>query len=297
MNQELQYLWLLQDTMDKIKSWELNLKMDRTGVGTYSEVGWQMIFDLEKWFPLLTSKKVFLKWIIYELLWFIQWNTNIRYLLQNNVHIWSEWAYKKYINETNSSDTMKEFEQKIVDDEEFAQKWGDLWPVYGKQWRDFNWVDQLKKAIDTLKTNPESRRIIVNSWNAPYIDLMALPPCHTMYQFIVNDDKLSLHLYQRSADMFLGVPFNIASYALLVHMVAKITGLKVGKFVHSFGDRHIYSNHLEQVELQLSRADKLYDFPKLIIHWNQKNIEDFTFEDFEVVNYQCHPTIKWEVAV
>lgn len=259
-------------------------KSDRTGTGTYSVFGYQMRFDLSKGFPLLTTKKVHLKSIIHELLWFLSGDTNIKYLKDNNVTIWDEWA-----TET-----------------------GDLGPVYGKQWR--NWacpdgtsVDQIAQAIELIKTNPDSRRILVTGWNPadlpnPKISpednaklgKQALPPCHCLFQFYVSEGKLSCQLYQRSADIFLGVPFNIASYSLFVHMIAKVTNLEVGDFVHTFGDAHLYSNHLEQTDLQLSREP--YDFPTLKINRDVKNIFDFKYEDFEVVDYQSHPAIKAPIA-
>lgn len=310
--QEMQYLDLLDETMKKIKKWKLKLKEDRTWTWTYSEVGWQMIFDLNEWFPLLTSKKVFYKWIIHELLWFIRWDTNIKYLEDNWVRIWREWAYKNYVEEMKENweepVNIEEFAKLIVENDFYKKKWRknlyfwdyfwELWPVYWKQWRDFNWIDQLKNAIETLKNNPNSRRIIVSSWNPEEIEEMSLPPCHTLYQFIVNEWELSLHLYQRSADMFLWVPFNIASYALLIHIIAKLTWLKVWKFVHSFWDRHIYSDHLDQVNEQLSRKKKLYKFPELEIEdrW-QKELEDFVFEDFKIINYKSHDTIKANVSI
>lgn len=301
-SQELQYLNLLKSTMKKIKSWELKLKEDRTWTWTYSEVGGQMIFDLNKGFPLLTSKKVFMKWIIHELLWFMKWDTNIRYLEQNWVRIWREWPYKNYCEKMKAKWkeplSIEDFAAKIVSSSDFARRYWNLWPVYWKQWRDFNWIDQLQNAVDTIKNNPNSRRIIVSSWNPKEVSKMALPPCHSLFQFIVNDWELSLHLYQRSADMFLWVPFNIASYALLVHLVAKLTWLKVGKFVHSFWDRHIYSNHLDQVKEQLKRRKNLFKLPEIEIvdRWQTK-LEDFVYEDIIIKNYQSHDTIKAQVAV
>ncbi len=247
-------------------------KGDRTGTGTLSVFGHQMRFDLSKGFPLVTTKKVHLKSIIHELLWFISGSTNVKYLQDNGVRIWNEWADEK----------------------------GELGPVYGKQWR--SWplpngkeVDQLKEVIDQIKTNPNSRRLIVNSWNVGLLDQMALPPCHMFFQFYVADGKLSCQLYQRSADLFLGVPFNIASYAILTHLVAQVCNLKVGDFVHSFGDVHIYNNHIEQMKTQIERTP--YDLPTIKINPDVKNIEDFKYEDFEIYNYRCHPKLTGKVAV
>lgn len=248
------------------------VKHDRTGTGTRSVFGYQMRFDLSEGFPLVTTKKLHLKSIIYELLWFINGDTNIKYLNDHGVRIWDEWA-----------------------DEE-----GNLGPVYGHQWR--SWpdgkggkIDQLSKLVDSIKKNPDSRRHIISAWNVADVDHMALPPCHTLFQFYVADGKLSCQLYQRSADTFLGVPFNIASYALLTLMLAQVCDLKPGDFVHTFGDAHIYNNHLEQVNLQLSR--ELRPLPQMIINPDVKDIFSFNFEDFELRNYDPHPHIKGEVAV
>ena len=275
-------------------------KEDRTGVGTISTFGYQMRFDLSKGFPLLTTKKVFLRGIIHELLWFIRGETNIRPLVLENVKIWNDWPYKKYKESTEyKGETMDEFIEKIKEDEEFAKVWGELGPVYGHEWRHFDgqdcYIDQLAWVINEIKTNPNSRRLIVNSWQAAYVDKMALPPCHMAFQFYVRNGKLSCQLYQRSADSFLGVPFNIASYSLLTMMIAKICNLEVGEFIHTFGDCHIYTNHLEQIKLQLSREPR--PLPQMIIHGDQKTIEDFKYEDFELVGYDPHPAIKGEVAV
>lgn len=290
-----QYLDFLQHILEKG-----NKKDDRTNTGTVSTFGYQMRFDLQDGFPLLTTKKVFLKAIIHELLWFISGSTNIKYLVDNNVKIWNEWPYAKYQESSDyQEETLDEFVSKIKEDEEFAKKWGDLGPVYGHEWRHFDgdgcYVDQLQRVIDEIKTNPDSRRLIVNAWQAAYIDKMALPPCHLLFQFYVNDNKLSCQLYQRSADAFLGVPFNIASYALLTMMVAKITNLELGEFIHTIGDAHIYDNHLEQIKLQLSRKPRA--LPKMIIKGKQKSIDDFTYDDFELCDYKPHPRIKGEVAV
>ncbi len=248
------------------------VKEDRTGTGTTSVFGYQMRFNLQEGFPLITTKKLHIRSIIHELLWFISGETNVRYLQDNGVRIWNEWA-----------------------DEE-----GNLGPVYGSQWRSFprpdgSSVDQLAQVIEQIKTNPDSRRLIVSAWNPGQLEEMALPPCHLLFQFYVADGKLSCQLYQRSADTFLGVPFNIASYALLTHMVAHVTGLEVGDFVHTLGDAHIYHNHLEQVELQLSRDPR--PLPQLKIVRDVSSIESFRFEDFEILGYDPHPHIKGEVSV
>ena len=262
-----QYLDLLQRVLDEgVK------KEDRTGTGTISVFGHQMRFNLEEGFPCLTTKKLHLKSIIHELLWFLNGDTNIKYLQENGVRIWNEWADEK----------------------------GDLGHIYGYQWRtwpDYNGghIDQISEVVNTIKNNPDSRRIIVSSWNVADLPNMNLPPCHAFFQFYVADGKLSLQLYQRSADIFLGVPFNIASYALLLQMMAQVTNLKVGDFVHTLGDAHIYVNHLEQVNLQLSRNP--LSLPKMNINPEIKNIFDFKFEDFELINYEAHPHIKGKVAV
>lgn len=248
------------------------VKEDRTGTGTQSIFGYQMRFDLSKGFPLLTTKRVHLKSIIYELLWFLNGDTNIKFLNDHGVTIWDEWA----------------------DDN------GNLGPVYGHQWRswataDGKSIDQIKSVIETIKNNPDSRRIIVSAWNVGEIEKMALPPCHAMFQFYVAGGKLSCQLYQRSADVFLGVPFNIASYALLTMMIAHVTGLEVGDFVHTFGDAHIYKNHFEQVELQLSRTPM--ELPQMKINREVESIFDFRYEDFTLENYTPHPSIKAPIAV
>lgn len=247
-------------------------KADRTGTGTRSVFGYQMRFDLSEGFPLVTTKKVHMKSIIHELLWFLQGDTNIAYLKENGVSIWNEWADEN----------------------------GNLGPVYGYQWR--NWpspdggsVDQIEKLIQQIKSNPDSRRLLVSAWNPAMVDDMALPPCHTLFQFYVADGKLSCQLYQRSADTFLGVPFNIASYALLTMMVAQVCGLEPGDFVHTFGDAHIYHNHFEQVAEQLSREER--SLPTLKINPDVKDIFGFKFEDFELKDYHPHPHIKAPVAV
>jgi thymidylate synthase len=283
------------DMLEKILK-EGTKKEDRTGTGTISYFGYQMRFDLSEGFPLLTTKKVFLKGIIHELLWFISGSTNIKYLVDNNVKIWNDWPYAAYKkSEDFKNETMDEFINKIKTDDEFAKKYGNLGPVYGKQWRNFGGVDQLSWLINEIKTNPTSRRLIISAWNAPEIKDMALPPCHCFMQFYVNDGKLSCQLYQRSADMFLGVPFNIASYSLFTMMIAQVCGLKPGVFVHTFGDAHIYLNHLDQVNLQLTRTPK--KIPTMKINPNVKSIFDFKYEDFELEGYDPYPAIKGEVAV
>lgn len=262
-----QYHDLLQHILDNGTK-----KEDRTGTGTISVFGYQMRFDLSEGFPCVTTKKLHLRSIIHELLWFLQGDTNIKYLKDNKVRIWDEWA-----------------------DEQ-----GNLGPVYGYQWRSWpdgngGTIDQIEKLVESLKNKPDSRRHIVSAWNVADVDNMALPPCHTLFQFYVADGKLSCQLYQRSADTFLGVPFNIASYALLTMMLAQVCGYESGDFVHTFGDAHIYSNHLEQVRLQLTRDFR--PLPTMKINPEVKNIFDFTYEDFELINYDPHPHIKGEVAV
>lgn len=260
-----QYLDLLADIMENGQDAD-----NRTGIYARKVFGRQMRFDLSKGFPLVTTKKTYLRAIIHELIWLLSGNTNIKYLHDNNVTIWDEWADEN----------------------------GDLGPVYGHQWRNFNsqGIDQIKDVIERIKKNPQDRRLIVTAWNPAQINDMALPPCHCFFQFDVTPDgKLNCMLYQRSCDMFLGVPFNIASYSLLTMMIAQVCGLKPGEFVHTLGNAHIYSNHFEQVKLQLSRQP--YPLPQMKINPEVKNIDDFKFEDFELVNYQCHPTIKGDVAV
>lgn len=262
-----QYLRLLSDILENGTD-----KNDRTGTGTRSLFGYQMRFNLEDGFPLMTTKKLHLKSIIHELLWFLKGDTNVRYLQDNGVRIWNEWA-----------------------DED-----GNLGHIYGYQWRswpDYNggFIDQISEAVDTIKNNPDSRRIIVSAWNVADLPQMKLPPCHAFFQFYVADGRLSLQLYQRSADSFLGVPFNIASYALLLMMVAQVTGLKAGDFVHTLGDAHLYHNHLEQARLQLTREPR--PLPKMVLNPDVKNIFDFKYEDFALENYDPHPHIKAEVSV
>lgn len=273
-------------------------RADRTSTGTLSTFGYQMRCDLNEGFPLLTTKKVHFKSVAYELLWFIQGETNIRPLVLNGVRIWNDWPYEKFTKSPDyKNETMDEFIQKIKDDESFAQKHGNLGPVYGKQWRDFNGTDQLMELIEGIKKNPFSRRHIINAWNPPELDQMALPPCHMMFQFYVSSDRkrLSCQLYQRSADVFLGVPFNIASYALLTHMIAQVCGLEVGEFVHTFGDVHIYKDHLDQVKTQLTREPR--PLPHLKLNPEVKEIDGFTYEDFELVDYNPYPKIEGKVSV
>jgi thymidylate synthase len=298
-----QYHDLLKHILDKGIQ-----KDDRTGVGTYSVFGYQMRFNLQDGFPLLTTKKIYTKAIIHELLWFLKGETNIQYLCKNGVRIWDDWPYGKYRKSAEfAGEDIKTFAQKIAGDDSFAKKWGELGPVYGFQWR--SWpapngqsVDQISKLISQIKNNPYSRRLIVSAWNVPYIDEMALPPCHTMFQFYVSPaeqkggkGKLSCQLYQRSADVFLGVPFNIASYALLTLMVAQVCGLEPGDFVHTFGDVHLYSNHVEQAKLQLSRDFR--PLPVMRLNPEVQSIFDFKYEDFELLGYNPHPAIAAEVAV
>lgn len=271
-------------------------KDDRTNTGTISCFGYQMRFNLSEGFPLVTTKKTYFKGIVHELLWFIKGDTNIKYLVDNNCNIWNEWPYEKYKKSKDfKSETLLEFVEKIKNDDEFAKKYGDLGPVYGKQWRNFNGIDQLKNLINEIKNNKNSRRLIISSWNPVDVPNMALPPCHSFMQFYVNNNKLSLQLYQRSADVFLGVPFNIASYSLFLHLIAQVCNLEVGDFVHTFGDCHIYLNHLEQVKLQLTRTPK--KLPKLVLNEKIKSIFEFTFEDIKLEGYESWPRIKGEVAV
>ncbi len=262
-----QYLDLLERVID-----EGFTKEDRTGTGTTSVFGHQMRFDLSEGFPLLTTKKLHLKSIIHELLWFLKGSTNVKYLQENGVRIWNEWAKED----------------------------GELGPIYGYQWRSWpdyqgGHIDQIKEVIESIQKNPDSRRHIVSAWNVAAIDEMQLPPCHILFQFYVADGKLSCQLYQRSADIFLGVPFNIASYAILTMMVAQVCGLKPGTFVHTLGDAHIYLNHIEQVKLQLTREPK--QLPQLKINPDRKHIDEFVYEDFELVNYEAHPHIKGAISI
>ena len=289
------------DLLARIKN-EGVVKTDRTGTGTKSVFGHQMRFDLSQGFPLLTTKKVFLKGIIHELLWFLNGDTNIKYLVDNGVHIWDNDAYRYYnelcIKEGVLPVSMEEFlraAQEGIDSPIDGYKFGDLNHVYGYQWR--SWprpngeaIDQIQQAVDLIKNNPDSRRIIVSAWNVADVEKMALPPCHSLFQFYVADGKLSCMLYQRSADTFLGVPFNIASYALLTMMMAQVCGLEAGEFVHTLGDTHLYLNHFEQVDEQLSRTPRA--LPKMHINPDVKSIFDFKYEDFTLVDYDPYPTIK-----
>ena len=289
------------DLLSRIKTEGIE-KTDRTGTGTKSVFGHQMRFDLSQGFPLLTTKKVFLKGIIHELLWFLNGDTNIKYLVDNGVHIWDNDAYRYYnelcVKEGVLPVAMEEFlraAQEGVDSPIEGYKFGDLNHVYGYQWR--SWprpngevIDQIQQAVDLITKNPDSRRIIVSAWNVADVEKMALPPCHTLFQFYVADGKLSCMLYQRSADTFLGVPFNIASYALLTMMMAQVCGLEAGEFVHTTGDTHLYLNHMEQVDEQLSRTPRA--LPKMRINPEVKSIFDFKYEDFELEGYDPYPTIK-----
>lgn len=315
---EQAYLDLCKQILDKG-----TIKDDRTGTGTYSIFGAQMRFNLQEGFPLLTTKKVNFKLIATELIWFIRGDTNIQYLLKNNNNIWNEWAFKRWVesDEYTGPDMtdfgnrsladeafnqlyqaeMKSFKERIIADDDFAKKYGELGPVYGKQWRDWRTstnetIDQLKNVIEQIKTNPDSRRHIVTAWNPEDVPKnMALPPCHALYQFYVADGKLSCQLYQRSADVFLGVPFNIASYALLTHLIAHECGLEVGEFVHTLGDAHIYSNHVEQIKEQLSRES--LPLSSLEINPELKSVFDVELSDITLNNYQSHPAIKAPIAV
>ncbi|MFF2887429.1 thymidylate synthase [Paenibacillus sp. NPDC057967] len=314
---EQAYLQLLRDVLQGGVR-----KEDRTGTGTISTFGYQMRFPLSEGFPLLTTKRVPFKLVASELLWFIKGDTNIRYLLQHNNNIWNEWAFKRWVeseaysgpdmtnfglrSQTDSAfaaqyeGQMEAFKERILTDPDFAAQYGELGNVYGKQWRDWKTtqggtIDQLKDVISTIKSNPESRRLIVSAWNPEDVPTMALPPCHTMFQFYVSEGKLSCQLYQRSGDIFLGIPFNIASYALLTHLIAHECGLGVGDFVHTLGDAHIYSNHMEQIEIQLSRDPK--PLPKLLLNTDKQSVFDFEMEDLMLEAYNPHPSIKAPVAV
>lgn len=299
-----------------------HVKTDRTGTGTKSLFGYQMRYDLQKGFPLLTTKRVPFGLIKSELLWFIKGNTNIRYLLQHNNHIWDEWAFERFVkSEEYLGPDMTDFGRRALVDEEFkavydgekeafctrilgddtfAAKYGELGNVYGAQWRKWKTtqgetIDQLKDVIQQIKTTPDSRRMLVSAWNPEDVPNMALPPCHTLFQFYVADGKLSCQLYQRSADIFLGVPFNIASYALLTHLIAHEVGLEVGEFVHTLGDAHLYSNHFEQMKKQLAREPR--DFPTITLNRSKTSIFDFEMEDIQIEGYDPHPGIKAPIAV
>lgn len=292
---EQQYLDLLKKIMTEGVD-----KSDRTGTGTRSIFGHQMRFDLSEGFPLLTTKKVFLKGIIHELLWFLTGDTNIKYLVENDVHIWDAWPYAEYKKQMEwkweilSQET---FITLIKEDKSFAEQWGDLGPVYWYQWRNFNsqWIDQVKNVVETLKKNPNSRRMLVVTYNPVQADSMLLPPCHMMFQFYVSNNRLSCQMYQRSADTFLWVPFNIASYALLTMMIAQVVGLEPGDFIHILGDTHIYSNHFDQVHEQLSREPR--PLPTMKINPEVKDLFAFTYEDFSLEGYNPYPSIKAPIAV
>jgi len=305
---EYQYLDLMEDIM-KHGKWKIS---HSTGVKLKSVFGRICRYDLSKGLPVLTTKKVFTRGIIHELLWFLSGSSNIKYLVDNNVHIWDEWAYKKYTwavkDSKAKSMTFEEFMEKAKTDPKFLKKWGELGPVYGVQWRKWpvnakKTVDQLGWAIEKIKKYPMKKHYIISAWNAGCIyemsgshsASMVIAPCHTMFHINITGDKLSLLLYQRSADLFLGVPFNIASYALLTMMLAQVTGYKPGEFVHVFGDVHIYENHFKQCREQLKRTPKR--FPKIVINPKVKNIDDFKFEDFELVGYNPHPPIKGDITV
>ncbi len=305
-----QYIALLKKIIT-----EGNKKMDRTGTGTKSIFGHQMRFNLEDGFPLLTTKKLPIRSIIHELLWFLKGDTNLEYLAQNDVHIWDEWPYKGYlirnnlpVPKTNTqewTDGLKKFVESIKTDPQFAKENGELGPIYGYQWRSWptpegRHVDQIKEVIKQIKETPDSRRIIVSAWNVADIEEMSksgLPPCHCLFQFYVANGKLSCLLYQRSCDTFLGIPFNIASYALLTMMVAQVTGLEPGEFVWTGGDTHLYNNHLEQAREQISRENNIRSLPKMIINKNVKEIDQFKIEDFELIDYDPLPSIKAPIAV
>lgn len=296
-------------------------KEDRTGTGTYSTFGYQMRFDLQQGFPLLTTKKTAFRLIVSELLWFLKGDTNVRTLIKEKNPIWDEWAFEQWVSSSEYDgpdmtdfglraaknpefnevyqEEMKKFKERVLADEEFANQYADLGPVYGKQWRSWEangeTIDQVQNVIKSIKENPDSRRHIVSAWNPAEVDDMALPPCHTLFQFYVADGKLSCQLYQRSADIFLGVPFNIASYALLIQLIAKECGLEVGEFVHTLGDAHIYSNHVDQVNEQLERAPRT--LPTVHIHDEGKSIFELETADIELVGYDPHPRIKAPIAV
>ena len=314
---EQQYLTLAQYVLD-----HGHQKGDRTGTGTLSTFGYQMRFDLQKGFPILTTKKVAFGLVKSELLWFLRGDTNIRFLLAHNNHIWDEWAFKKWVesDEYQGPDMTdfghrwltdpafkavylaekKAFCERILADDEFAARYGNLGDVYGAQWRHWQTrrgetIDQIKNVIEAIKTTPDSRRLIVSAWNPEDVPAMVLPPCHTLFQFYVNDGKLSCQLYQRSADIFLGVPFNIASYALLTHLIAKECGLAVGEFIHTLGDAHLYSNHLDQIREQLARP--VHQAPQLILPDHPMKLSEYTPADIQLANYEHEAAIKAPVAV
>ncbi len=296
------YLDLLKDVLKN----GVDEENERTGVGTRKVFGRMLRFDLAKGFPLLTTKRMFLKGIIHELLWFIKGDSNIKYLVRNGVNIWNEWPFQNYLKKNNLLDKypvysekwrgkLREFVERIKNDDDFAEKWGDCGPIYGVQWRNFYGVDQLAWVLNEIKTNPANRRLIVSAWNPPQIHKMALPPCHVLYQFQVSGDKLNCLMYQRSVDVFLGLPFNIASYALLTYMVAKSTGYTAGDLVMALGDVHIYKNHFDQVREQIKR--KPFRLPKLKLNPKINNLFDFKYEDINIIDYKSHPPIKAPIAV
>lgn len=297
-----QYQSLLQDILSN----GIKESKERTGTGTIKVFGRMLRFDLSEGFPLLTTKKMFTKGVIYELLWFLKGNSNIRYLVKNGVNIWNEWPFQKYLEAKHLDKKiqkyspewkaeMEKFIDKIKKDAKFAKKFGDCGPFYGVQWRNFSGVDQIKWVIGEIKSNPGSRRLIVNAWNAPLVPKMALPPCHVMYQFSVAEGKLSCMMYQRSIDTFLGLPFNIASYGLLTLMVAQVTGYKPGDLIMCLADTHLYLNHLDQAKEQIKR--KPFPLPIMKMNKKVKGIFDFKYEDFELQKYECHPAIKAEISV
>tara|TARA_B100001142_G_scaffold124755_2_gene126625 strand:- start:694 stop:1572 length:879 start_codon:yes stop_codon:yes gene_type:complete len=290
-----EYHQLIQHVLDKGVE-----KKDRTGTGTFSVFGYQMRFDLAEGFPLITTKKLHLKSILHELIWFLKGDTNIRYLCQNGVRIWDDWPFAKFKDSQEyNGESISQFAKRISEDSNFSKKWGELGPVYGHQWR--SWpgpdgpIDQIKNVLQELRKNPDSRRHIVSAWNPGYVDQMALPPCHAFFQFYIANGKLSCQLYQRSADIFLGVPFNIASYALLMHMIAHDLKIEVGDFVHTLGDAHIYTNHIDQVKLQISREIK--SLPRININPKVTNMFDLNYEDITLEDYFPHPHIPGSVAV
>jgi len=290
-----EYHQLIQHVLDKGVE-----KKDRTGTGTFSVFGYQMRFDLAEGFPLITTKKLHLKSILHELIWFLKGDTNIRYLCQNGVRIWDDWPFAKFKDSQEyNGESISQFAKRISEDSNFSKKWGELGPVYGHQWR--SWpgpdgpIDQIKNVLQELRKNPDSRRHIVSAWNPGYVDQMALPPCHAFFQFYIANGKLSCQLYQRSADIFLGVPFNIASYALLMHMIAHDLKIEVGHFVHTLGDAHIYTNHIDQVKLQISREIK--SLPRININPKVTNMFDLNYEDITLEDYFPHPHIPGSVAV